>query len=136
MYQKIIIIGNLGRDPEMRYLPNGKAVTNLNVASNRVFNDSQGQKVTETTWFRVTAWGAMGENCNQYLTKGRLVYIEGRLNPDPVTGGPKIFTNDGGKAGASYEVTADLVKFLSGRSEAQTAAGGFSDGVDEDPIPF
>jgi len=67
VYQKITIIGNLGRDPEMRYLPSGQAVTNISVATNRRYTDSNGQKVDETTWFRVSVWGAQAESVNQYL---------------------------------------------------------------------
>ncbi len=90
MYQKLTIAGNLGRDPEMRYLPSGQAVTNINVATNRVYTDSNGQKVTETIWFRVSIWGAQGESVNQYLKKGSKVLVEGRLNADPETGGPRV----------------------------------------------
>ncbi|TFG49411.1 MAG: single-stranded DNA-binding protein, partial [Anaerolineales bacterium] len=96
MYQKITIAGNLGRDPEMRYLPSGQAVTDLSVATNRTFTDSNGQKVTETTWFRVSVWGARAETVNQYLKKGSKVLIDGYLRPDPESGGPRVWTrNDG-----------------------------------------
>lgn len=140
MYHKIIIAGNLGRDPEMRFLPSGQAVTNINVATNRVYTDSNGQKVTETIWFRVSVWGSMGENVNQYLKKGSKVLVEGRLNVDRETGGPRVFTRNDGTTGASYEITAQSVVFLSSRSEDQsyqsTESGGFSEQVDEDDIPF
>ena len=117
MYHKITIAGNLGRDPEMRYLPTGQAVTNVNVATNRTYKDSNGEKVSETTWFRVAIWGARGEVVNQYLKKGSKVLIEGRLTCDPETGGPKVFTRSDGTAGSSYEITADNVVFLSSKSE-------------------
>lgn len=140
MYHKITIAGNLGRDPEMRYLPSGQAVTNVNVATNRVFTDSNGQRVTETIWFRVSVWGARAETVNQYLKKGSKVLIEGRLNVDPETGGPRVFTRNDGSTGASYEITAQNVIFLSSRSEDQAMqsqdGGGFSEQVDEDDIPF
>jgi single-strand DNA-binding protein len=140
VYHKITIAGNLGRDPEMRFLPNGKAVTNINVATNRVYNDSNGQKITETIWFRVSVWGATGEAVNQYLKKGSKVLVEGRLNVDPETGGPRVFTRNDGTTGASYEITGQNVVFLSSRSEDQSnqapASGGFSEQVDEDDIPF
>ena len=140
MYHKITIAGNLGRDPEMRFLPSGQAVTNINVATNRVYNDSNGQKITETIWFRVSVWGSMGEAVNQYLKKGSKVLVDGRLNVDPETGGPRVFTRNDGTTGASYEITAQNVVFLSSRSEDQSyqssESGGFSEQVDEDDIPF
>lgn len=140
MYHKITIAGNLGRDPEMRFLPSGQAVTNINVATNRVYTDSNGQKITETIWFRVSVWGTRGETVNQYLKKGSKVLIEGRLNVDPETGGPRVFTRNDGTTGASYEITGQNVIFLSSRSEDQSNqtpdSGGFSEQVDEDDIPF
>jgi single-strand DNA-binding protein len=116
MHSKIIIVGNLGKDPEMRYAPNGKAVTNFSVATSRKYTDSDGQKVSETTWYRVTTWDKRAEVCNQYLSKGSKVYIEGRLIPDPKTGGPKIWQGQNGP-GASFEVNADTVIFLSSRGD-------------------
>ena len=140
MYQKLTIAGNLGKDPEMRYLPSGQAVTNINVATNRVYTDSNGQKVTETIWFRVSVWGAQGESVNQYLKRGSKVLVEGRLNADPETGGPRVFTRNDGSTGASFEMTASRVIFLSSRSDDQSFqsgdTGGFSEPIDEDDIPF
>lgn len=86
MYQKTTIIGNLGRDPEMRYTPSGTPVTNLSVATNRTYKDTNGQPVKETTWFKVAGFGKQAENCAQYLQKGRMVLCEGRLIPDKQTG--------------------------------------------------
>ena len=77
---KIIVIGHLGRDPEMRYTPNGQAVTSFSVASSRRYTTSAGEQREETEWFNVSAWGKLGETCNQYLTKGQQVYIEGRMS--------------------------------------------------------
>ena len=76
---KIIVIGNLGRDPEMRYTPEGNGVTSFSVASNRKYTTAAGEQREETEWFDVNAWGKLGELCNQYLTKGQQVYLEGRL---------------------------------------------------------
>ena len=136
-YQKVIIVGNLGRDPEMRYLPNGgQAVTNFNVATNRQYTASNGEKVKETTWFRVSAWGRQAETCNQYLRTGSQVMVEGRLNPDRETGSPRTYQRSDGTWGASFELTADRVVFLSGRGEAGEYAGGSEDMMDEDDIPF
>jgi single-strand DNA-binding protein len=138
MYQKLTIVGNLGRDPEMRYTPSGQAVTSFPVATNRTYTGSDGNRVKETTWFRVSAWGKQAENCNNYLKKGSKVLIEGRLNSDPTTGGPKLFSRNDGTMGTSYEVTATTVQFLDSRNEA----GGDAQLSDEtqsqtdDEIPF
>lgn len=138
MYHTIILVGNLGRDPEMRYTPSGQAVTNLNVASNRQYTTSDGNPVKETIWFRISTWGKTAENCNQYLKKGSKVLIEGRLNPDPETGNPKVFTRQDGSPGATFEVTAQVVKFLSSRAEDESGyTAGESQAVSEpDDIPF
>jgi single-strand DNA-binding protein len=123
MYQKIIIVGNLGRDPEMRYTPDGTPVTNFSVATNRRWTNADGSQGEETVWFRITAWRRMAETCNQYLQKGRQVLVEGQLKPDPATGGPRIWTGNDGIARAQYEVTALAVKFLGGRGEAPPEEG-------------
>lgn len=139
MYHTIIIVGNLGKDPEMRYLPNGQAVTSFSVASSRQYNNSQGQQVKETTWFRVSAWGKQAETCANFLKKGSKVLVEGRLTPDLASGGPRVWTRQDGTPAASFEVTANTVRFLSSRSEVE--GGGMSEmgdapmGDDED-IPF
>jgi single-strand DNA-binding protein len=117
MYQKVIIVGNLGRDPEMRYTPDGRPVTNLSVATNRRWTNQDGSQGEETTWFRVSVWGKQAEACNQYLTKGRQVFIEGTLRPDQGTGGPRIWTGNDGQARASFEIFAQTVKFLGGRRD-------------------
>ncbi len=140
MYQRITIIGNLGRDPEMRYLPSGQAVTNISVATNRRYTDSNGQRVDETAWFRVSVWGNQAENVNQYLQKGSKVLVEGRLRPDPETGGPRVYTRGDGSSGASFEITAQRVLFLSTREEdqayqSQQESGG-GESIEEDDIPF
>jgi len=115
-FHTIILIGNLGRDPEMRYTPSGQPVTSFSVASNRSYTGSDGQKVDETIWFRVTAWGKQAETCNQFLHKGSKVLVEGRLVPDK-NGGPRIWQKQDGTSGASFEVTASTVRFLSSRGE-------------------
>ena len=76
---RVMIIGNLGRDPEMRYTPGGRAVTTFTVACSRAWNNSEGERHEETEWFNVVAWGKLAETCKQYLIKGSLVYVEGRL---------------------------------------------------------
>jgi single-strand DNA-binding protein len=116
MYHTLILIGNLGKDPEMRYTGTGQPVTTFSVATNRRYTGANGQPVQETTWFRTTVWGKQAETCNEFLHKGSKVLVEGRLNPDPETGGPRLWDNNG-KPGASYEVTASVVRFLSGRDD-------------------
>ncbi len=137
-YQKLIIVGNLGRDPEMRYMPDGTQVTTLNIATNRRWNSPDGSKNEETTWFRVTLWRKDAENAAQYLSKGSRILVEGRLTPDKATGGPKIWTRQDGSAGASYEVTADRFVMLSSRSEAGSTPGTAEapEAYGEEEIPF
>ena len=138
MYQKLIVVGNLGNDPEMRYTPSGQAVTNFSVATNRRYTSSDGNQVDETTWFRVSVWGKQAETTNQYLKKGNKVLVEGRLNPDRETGGPRIWSRQDGSSAASYEITAEVVRFLTPRGEADAGystedAPGISEPED---IPF
>jgi single-strand DNA-binding protein len=136
MYHKIIIVGNLGRDPEMRYTPSGQAVTNFSVASNRTYTGKDGQRVKETIWFRVTVWGKQAESCNNFLQKGKKVLVEGQLKPDE-NGSPRIWTRQDGSPATSFDVTALTVRFLDSRD-----SGGFGEGEDdmmmdsEEEIPF
>jgi single-strand DNA-binding protein len=125
MYHTIILVGRLGRDPEMRYTPSGQAVTSFSVATDYQTKSPDGNWEKKTIWVRVTVWGKQAETASQYLKKGREVLIEGRLNPDPSTGGPKIWTRQDGTAGASYEVTANTVRFIGGRGEGE---GGYQGG--------
>jgi single-strand DNA-binding protein len=120
VYHTIIIVGNLGRDPEMRYTPSGQAVTNLSVATNRQYTGQDGQPVKETIWFNVSVWSKQAETCNQYLRKGSKVLVEGRLTPDPKTGGPRVWQGQNGP-GASYEISASTVRFLSSNGASETA---------------
>jgi len=142
MFHTLIIVGNVGRDPEMRYTPSGQAVTSFSVASSRNYNNSQGQQVKETIWFRVSAWGKQAETCSQYLHKGSKVLVEGRLTPDNASGGPRVWTRQDGTPSASYEVSASTVRFLSPKGESgdqeptgdDMADSGGAPGSDE--IPF
>ena len=145
MYQKLVIVGRLGRDPEMRYMPDGTAVTNLNVATDRRYTDkATGQPVQETTWFRVSVWGRQAETANQYLSKGRMVLIEGHLRPDPQTGGPRVYTRQDGTTGSSFELFAESFRFLGGREDGggsssfddSAQGGGKPAAHEEDDIPF
>lgn len=142
MYHTIIIAGNLGKDPEMRYLPSGQAVTNFNVATSRKYTDSNGQQVKETIWFRISVWGKQAEVCSQYLRKGSKVLVEGRLIPDLGTGGPRLWKRQDGSAAASFEVSANTIRFLSSRLDDEAGAGAAEFGgaapleEPEDSIPF
>lgn len=136
MYQRLVLVGRLGRDPEMRYTPDGTPVTSFSVATDRRWTDASGQQQERTVWFRVTAWRRLAETCNQYLTKGRLVLIEGELNE------PKPYQARDGEWRASLDVTANAVKFLGGRSEGgapgldEGPGVGVADGLGEEDIPF
>ena len=119
MYQQTILVGSLGKDPETRFTPSGTQVTNLNVATNRKYTGSDGQAIKETSWFRVSVWGKQAEACMTYLKKGSDILVEGRLTPDPKTGGPRIFIRQDGTSVATYELLANTVRFLSKKEEQQ-----------------
>lgn len=133
MYQRLVLVGNLGRDPEMRYTPNGTAVTQLSVATSRKWTDASGQLKEETAWFRVSVFGKQAETCNQYLAKGRKVLVEGDLIVDEKTGGPRVYQRKDGTYGASFEVRANTVRFLSPKGEGGDNGGGGMSGVT--PVP-
>ncbi|TFH36622.1 MAG: single-stranded DNA-binding protein [Anaerolineales bacterium] len=139
MFHKVILVGNLGRDPEMRYTPSGTAVTNLSIASNRRFTDSSGEVREETVWFRVSVWGKQAETVNQYLRKGRQVLVEGRLVPDE-NGNPRIWNRQDGTPAASFEVSAVDIRFLGGREDSASIDADEAPGAlgpeTEDEIPF
>jgi single-strand DNA-binding protein len=143
MFHTILIVGNVGRDPEMRYTPSGQAVTSFSVATNRQYTNNNGETIKETIWFRVSAWGKQAEICNQYLKKGSKVLVEGRLTPDKESGGPRVWTAQDGTPKASYEITAATVRFLSSRGEADTGGAapaateeGMAAPTDDGDIPF
>ena len=128
---------NLGRDPELRYLQSGEAVCNLSVATNRKWNDRQtGGPQEEVCWFRVSVWGKQAEACHEYLTKGRQVLVEGRLRPDPETGGPRVYVRQDGTAGASFEVVAQTVRFLGSGNGNDSASARAAVEEDLDSVPF
>jgi single-strand DNA-binding protein len=135
MYQTVILAGNLGRDPEMRYTPSGQPVTSFSVATNRQYTNNSGETVKETIWFRVSVWGKMAETCNQYLKKGSKVLVEGRLTADAATGGPRIWNAQDGSPRASFEVNAQTVRFLSSRGETEGGMGGGAPASDEGSGP-
>jgi single-strand DNA-binding protein len=129
MYQRVIVVGNLGRDPEMRYTPTGRPVTTLNVATNRRWTDAEGQRQEETTWFRVVVWGKQAESCNQYLSKGRQVLVEGRIRTGQ-------YEDKSGQTRYTWELVASNVRFLGGRGEVGEGPPPGAPVEDEGEIPF
>ena len=128
---KILIIGNLGSDPEMRYTPGGDAVTSFSVATNRRYTNRDGETVDETEWFRVSAWRRLAETTNQYLTKGSKVYVEGRLSS-------RSWVGQDGQTRFSNDINATEVTFLDSRGQV-SGDPGFSGGTppdDEDDLPW
>jgi single-strand DNA-binding protein len=113
---KVILIGNLGADPELKYTPSSRALCNLRIATTEVFKDKSGQKQEKTEWHRVTVWGDQAENCSKYLAKGRSVYIEGRLQT-------RSYEKEGQKHYAT-DVVADRVVFLGGGGGGEGGGGG------------
>jgi len=129
---KVMIIGHLGRDPEMRYTPSGKPVTTFTVATSRSWNSTDGERHTETEWFNVVSWGNLAEICKQYLTKGQQVYVEGRLQTR------RWEDNDGAKH-TSVEIVANEMMMLGDRREASASSTGDSsipDDAIDDEYPF
>jgi len=139
MFQQTIVMGNLGGDPEIRFMQDGKAVTNFSVATNRKWKDANGETAEEVTWFRVSVWGNQAEACNEYLKKGSAVLVIGRLKPDPTSGGPKLWSRDDGSMGANFEIVGQNVRFLPA-SDIEGSGGSPSSRsrpvVEEDEIPF
>jgi single-strand DNA-binding protein len=113
---KVILIGNLGADPELKYTPSQRPLCNLRIATTEVYKDKSGQRQEKTEWHRVTVWGDQAENCNKYLSKGRSVYVEGRLQT-------RSYDKDGQKHYAT-DVVADRVVFLGGGGGEGRAGGG------------
>jgi single-strand DNA-binding protein len=136
MFQKTLVVGHLGQDPQMRYTPTGVPVTSFSVATTRRWSNANGEQQEKTTWFRVTCWRKLAELAAQYLQKGRLVLVEGDVDA-------QAFTDKQGNLRASLELTATTVRFLGGRTEAgEGGAPGAPSGasedfpVHEDDIPF
>ena len=117
---KIIVIGNLGRDPEMRYTPSGDGVTSFSVASTRRYRTAGGEQREETMWFNINAWGRQAEICNQYLTRGRQVYVEGTLTT-------RIYTGNDGQPRVSNDVRLTEMQMLGSPRDS---------GMDDDRSPY
>jgi single-strand DNA-binding protein len=114
---KVMIIGNVGTEPEMRFTPNGNPVTSFRVATNRVYTTPEGERRQETEWFTVVAWNRLAENCNQYLTKGQRVYAEGRLHT-------RSWEGQDGQQRSRSEIVANRVLFLDRQATAPTSGEG------------
>jgi len=126
MYQQITIIGNVGRDPEMRYTQGGVAVCDFSVAVNKRYTTAGGEQRDETTWFRVTCWRQLAETMGKYLTKGKQVMVVGEVTAS-------AYTDKAGQPAATLEITANTVKFLGQRQESgenEAAGGGARGGGD------
>ena len=134
---KVLIIGNLGSDPEMRYMPSGDPVTSFSVATNRRYRTRDGEQREETEWFRVNAWGRLAEITNQYLTRGSKVYVEGRLQS-------RSWQGQDGQTRFSNEIRANEIQFLDPRGQVSGDPGGYGGGPppyggapdDEDDLPW
>ncbi len=123
---KIMLIGNVGTDPEMRYTPNGSAVTSFRMATSRRFTAPDGEGRQETEWFTIVAWSKLAEQCNQFLSKGRRVYVEGRLRT-------RNWEGQDGQKRTSVEVMADRVLFLDRRAEVRLPEEGE---LEPENLPF
>lgn len=124
---KVMVIGHVGRDPEMRFTPSGKPVTSFSVATGRTWVGSDGERREDTEWFTVIAWGSLAEICKQYLSRGQQVYVEGRLQT-------RRWEDSGGKKHAALEIVAGEMIMLGERREpvAQAPAGPAA----EEELPF
>jgi single-strand DNA-binding protein len=130
---KVILIGNLGRDPELRYTQSGQPVANFTLATTESWNSKEGGREDRTEWHRIVAWGRTAELCAQYLSKGRTVYIEGRIQT-------REWENREGQKQRTTEIVAQTVQFLGGPRGAGGGAGGAragngDSGPSEDPGP-
>ncbi len=139
-FNKITIVGNLGRDPELRYTPQGNAVCNFSVATNEKRRDKTGELQDATTWFKITLWGKQAENASKFLTKGSPIYIEGRLRVEE-------WSDRDGKSRYTLEVQATDMQFLGNQrgeeismshtaDDSPIADSNFSNPPTDDDIPF
>lgn len=127
---KVMIIGRVGTDPEMRFTPNGNPVTSFRVATSRFFNSPEGERKQETEWFTVTAWSKLAEQCNQFLAKGRQAYIEGRLRS-------RVWEGQDGQKRTQVEIVAERVLFLDRQAAPPVKEEGKTDeGIEAEDLPF
>jgi len=125
---KVMLIGRLGRDPEMRYTPSGRPVTTFSLATSRTWNTSEGERRTETEWFNVVAWGSLAEICKQFLIKGQQVYVEGRLQT-------RHWEDTEGNKHSVTEIVANEMIMLGERREMNNTGTEYSV-EEEDEFPF
>ncbi len=130
---KVMIIGNVGSDPEMRFTPNGNPVTSFRVATNRVYTTPEGERKQETDWFTIVTWNKLAEQCNQFLSKGRLVYVEGRLHN-------RSWEGQDGQKRFRTEIIANRVTFLDRQSSSPLGDEKVEEPetveIEPDDIPF
>jgi single-strand DNA-binding protein len=130
---KVLVIGNVGRDPELRYTPNGQPMCSFSVASNHRYKAASGEQREETEWFNCSAFGKQAEICNQYLIKGSQVYVEGRLRS-------RTYQTQTGETRFSIDVMVSDVQFLGKRDGQRTSEGGAEEDMDtyegSDDLPF
>ncbi len=161
MFHRVTLIGRVGQEPQMRYTPDGTPVTNFSVATTEVRSKNlpgggerpcpngwkesyNGRNWELTTWWRVTCWRRLAETVNEFLEKGRQVYVEGSIQGEAENGtqNPRVWTGNDGVARASFEVTAFSVKFLGGRGDSGSGGGAPPvgepppEGFEEDALPF
>ena len=114
---KAILVGNLGRDPELRTTPNGQSVVNFTLATSETWTDKSGERVERTEWHRIVVWGRTAEMCNQYLSKGRTVYVEGRIQT-------REWEDKDGNKRYTTEINANTVNFIGPRGSSGSDSGG------------
>ena len=129
MLNKIMLIGNLGRDPEMNYTPSGVAVTKFSLAVSRTYKASSGEKRDETEWFNIVAWNKLAETCNSYLRKGNKIYIEGRLTT-------RKYTDKNGVERTAIDVIANEMEMLTPKTQSTSSSEGFLAGGADDIDPL
>lgn len=132
MFQQVTLIGHVGTDPEMRYTPSGVPVTTFNLATNKKWTSADGQAQEQTVWWRVQCWRKSAEVAAKYVTKGKLLMVQGEQNA------PNAYIDRDGKARATLEVRASVLKFMGGggKADAGVAEGGEGAPVGEEDIPF
>jgi single-strand DNA-binding protein len=131
-YNKVILIGNLGRDPELRYTPNGQAVANFSIATNEIWINKDNERQTRTEWHRIVAWSKLAEFASEYLSKGKQIFVEGRLRT-------RTWQDRNGNSRTTTEIWANSIILLGRKDEAVTPEEEqqpAEDGISDDDIPF
>lgn len=126
---RVMIIGNVGTDPEMRFTPNGNPVTSFRLATSRVYTTPEGERRQETEWFTVVSWNRLAENCNQFLTKGQRAYVEGRLHT-------RSWEGQDGQKRSRVEIIANRVLFLDRQPTAPLPAETAAEELEPEDLPF